>query len=645
MPLDEVGLKAIIEGYSQFNSQVTQMAVSMGNVDKSLAKIATTSAATASKQDMVSQSTKKLADNYGGVTAKAISFNQISMVANQVMDVASKVYDATAKKAMDYGVQVRGLAMYTGMTTEETSKLIQVSDDLKVEFGTLEMAAKFMFKNGLQPSVETLAQLSDKYLAISDPLQKAEFLTKQFGRAGIDMAEAMNRGGAAIRAMGDAVEPALILTKEQTQAAEDLRAAQDSLNDSVLALSVSLGTELVPALADTTEAIIPMIEFMGNGVSAGIEFMSIGKEVGKAFNKMGIEMAKSGAGWKDYSETALRNAPRLLLLSALFGKTSVNLDILTKAEYDQITALSKIIPYTDSWVTTLGMNKTELERVAIATADAEERANTFALSNQFLGESAMEVALRLADESRATQNSKDASDAAKQAADRLSGSFGELTKQMFYNKAAATMDAEGQLWLARAMGLLNEDTYKILGNIDALTKKYDMNKNGVIDAAEATDAYKQELMLLKAQMDLIQNKNVSVGVDVDVRTNMPDWLIKYLTPGGGWTGGGGGTGDSGGGGGSGWTDPKTGIWYPKKPAGMAGGGLVYQGMDYPVGERGTEWFRPQSNGIIIPNNVVRNYSNSIANKSTVNKNYNLSVITNQSQSAVTSSFGIMRLIG
>jgi hypothetical protein len=152
-------------------------------------------------------------------------------------------------------------------------------------------------------------------------------------------------------------------------------------------------------------------------------------------------------------------------------------------------------------------------------------------------------------------------------------------------------------------------------------------------------------MLLKAQMDLIQNKNVSVGVDVDVRTNMPDWLIKYLTPGGGWTGGGGGTGDSGGGGGSGWTDPKTGIWYPKKPAGMAGGGLVYQGMDYPVGERGTEWFRPQSNGIIIPNNVVRNYSNSIANKSTVNKNYNLSVITNQSQSAVTSSFGIMRLIG
>ena len=252
MPLDEVGLKAIIEGYSQFNSQINQMAVSMGNVDKSLNKIATTSTATASKQDKVAQSTRKLADEYGGVTAKAISFNQISMVANQVMDVATKVFAATAQKAMDYGVQVRGLAMYTGMTTEETSKLIQVADDLKVEFGTLEMAAKFMFKNGLQPSVETLAQLSDKYLAIADPMQKAEFLTKNFGRAGIDMAEAMNRGGAAIRAMAADINPALILTKEQAQAAEDLRAAQDNLNDSVNALSVSLGTQLLPALTKTT---------------------------------------------------------------------------------------------------------------------------------------------------------------------------------------------------------------------------------------------------------------------------------------------------------------------------------------------------------------------------------------------------------
>lgn len=642
MPLDEVGLKAVIEGYSAFNSQVTQMAQSMANVDKTLTLLAQTSVATAAKQDTVSQSTKKLADGYGGVTQKAITFNQVSQAANKVMDIATKIYDATAKKAMDYGVQVRGLAMYTGMSTEETSKLIQVSDDLKVEFGTLEMAAKFMFKNGLQPSVETLAKLSDQYLAISDPLQKAEFLTKQFGRAGIDMAEAMNKGGAAIRAMAADINPALILTKEQAQAAEDARAAQDNFNDAIMAVSVSLGNSFLPALTALIPVLIDVIEYMGKGVDVGFDLIDMMSKMPKAYDDANVAAQKTSTSYEDYLS-------KIRAINGAMPPMGVAIRAVSEYQWMMVNSTKDISKEQDNWVKIMKQDVTWLDKInngIVPVTNSMEQGKFAAidysssLATLPAGMSTVVGAAELA--AQALKNLADQQENNKKQIDKIKASFSELTKEMVYNRLAAFLDAEGQLALARQMGLLNEKTYSILTQIDALTKEFDKNGDGALSASEKTLEYQNKLAGLLWQMQQIQSKDVTITVDVEA--NMPDWLKRYLTPGGNWTptpGGGTGTG----GGGSGWTDPKTGIWYPKKPAGMAGGGMVTSGELYRVNERGGEWFRPQSNGIIIPNNVVRNYSNSIANKNTVNKNYNLSVITNQSQSAVTSSFGIMRLIG
>jgi hypothetical protein len=595
------------------------------------------------------------------------------MVANQVMDVASKVYDATAKKAMDYGVQVRGLAMYTGMTTEETSKLIQVSDDLKVEFGTLEMAAKFMFKNGLQPSVETLAQLSDKYLAISDPLKRAEFLTKNFGKAGMDMAEAMNRGGDAIRAMGAAVEPALILTKEQAQAAEDARAAQDSFNDAILAASVAIGNSFLPALTAAVTEAIKWVEFMGKGVEVLGLLLSWQTKLQEAVDKQTEANIRNASSYEDLITRQIDLKVSAGQLSAKEGellKTQLNLALqyesgaLEADDYAISTAdVAKQVGMVDkATYNAIGPGKVYAGIVQLETAkqnefnDALERgtkgSKKYALELYNVWEATNKGTVSVLDYSsslatipggaelaaQALKNLADQQAANKKQIDNVKNSFSALTKEMIYNRLAAYLDAEGQLALARQMGLLNEDTYRVLSKLDDLTREFDKNGDGALDASEKTTEYKNKLAALLWEMQQIQSKDVTVTVNIEA--NMPDWLKRYLNFNPGAPGN-----DTGGGADHGWTDPVTGIWYPKRPSGKAGGGMVYPSMGYPVGERGVEWFRPQSNGIIIPNNVVRNYSNSIANKSTVNKNYNLSVITNQSQSAVTSSFGIMRLIG
>jgi hypothetical protein len=76
---------------------------------------------------------------------------------------------------------------------------------------------------------------------------------------------------------------------------------------------------------------------------------------------------------------------------------------------------------------------------------------------------------------------------------KLSDSFQELTTKIIFNTLASHLDEEGQLELARMLGLLNETTYAAGIGLDNLTIKYDTNKNGTIDAKERTAEYYIEL--------------------------------------------------------------------------------------------------------------------------------------------------------
>jgi len=71
----------------------------------------------------------------------------------------------------------------------------------------------------------------------------------------------------------------------------------------------------------------------------------------------------------------------------------------------------------------------------------------------------------------------------------LTESFKELTSEMIYNNLATYLDTQGQLDLARQLGLVNENTYNTIGALDTLTDTYDTNGDGALSAEEKTLKY------------------------------------------------------------------------------------------------------------------------------------------------------------
>jgi len=150
-----------------------------------------------------------------------------------------------------YADQVRTLSTLSGQNTEETSRFIQVLDDYKISADDALVATRALTKNGHAPSIETLAKLSDEYLAINDVEKKNEFILKNLGRGGAAWAEALNKGSKALLEQGAAIDKSLILTQKMVDDARKAEIATDNWSDAVQGLKTSLAVGLLPALTNT----------------------------------------------------------------------------------------------------------------------------------------------------------------------------------------------------------------------------------------------------------------------------------------------------------------------------------------------------------------------------------------------------------
>lgn len=182
-----------------------------------------------------------------------------------------------------YVEEVDRIATYSGMASEETSKLIQVADDLRIEVGTLEMALKTMAQNGTTPSIEGLGELSNRYIAIQDPLQKAQFLTDNFGRSGMEMARMMELGSGAIQDLTDNVSQYMIITGESKEEAEAYIQTVDDLGDSWMAFKYQVGAAIIPPLTDVLNRIIDHNEAVEEGGAQWMRYVPFLNQVRAAF--------------------------------------------------------------------------------------------------------------------------------------------------------------------------------------------------------------------------------------------------------------------------------------------------------------------------------------------------------------------------
>lgn len=96
--------------------------------------------------------------------------------------------------------------------------------------------------------------------------------------------------------------------------------------------------------------------------------------------------------------------------------------------------------------------------------------------------------------------------------DTITVGMQSLTAELIYNKAAQGLDADAALQLGLAMGVLNENTIYVTQRLEALRQKYDSNKDGAIDAAEAAAGYTREVANLRGVIDSLKDKTVRVTV-------------------------------------------------------------------------------------------------------------------------------------
>lgn len=200
--------------------------------------------------DKLEESTDGLKEPAEQASFSFTELNSAIGVGKEVIQKLGQAYDETIGVFVEYANQVRELRDVTGMSAEETSRLIQLADDYKISTQQLEMAQKKLASQGKSLSTETLAQMSDEFLRLKDGQEKSKFLFDNLGKSGIAFADIMSKGSAAIREQAAAQNDARILNDKLLAQARLLEMQQNNLNDSVEAFKIRVGSGLVPVLSD-----------------------------------------------------------------------------------------------------------------------------------------------------------------------------------------------------------------------------------------------------------------------------------------------------------------------------------------------------------------------------------------------------------
>lgn len=157
----------------------------------------------------------------------------------------NQVFDATVGTTVELADKIRGIQQVSGMTAEESSKLVQIVDDFKI---SQEDLLKVMQKNGDEYDYSTagLAKMSDEYKSLTDANDKANYMQERFGKNWGAFVELMEQGGDKITSAGESINQALIFDQATLDSAREYQRQIDQLSDSWEALKVSSGQAILP---------------------------------------------------------------------------------------------------------------------------------------------------------------------------------------------------------------------------------------------------------------------------------------------------------------------------------------------------------------------------------------------------------------
>jgi hypothetical protein len=100
-------------------------------------------------------------------------------------------------------------------------------------------------KNGVPPTLDNLVAIADEYTKLEDPIDRARFLTEQFGEAGDDIAPMLDAIADGVTAVQNA---GLIFTEDELQDIRDYEEAVANLGLAWEGFATTIGMAVVPEL-------------------------------------------------------------------------------------------------------------------------------------------------------------------------------------------------------------------------------------------------------------------------------------------------------------------------------------------------------------------------------------------------------------
>lgn len=147
-----------------------------------------------------------------------------------------------------YNEEVRKLGVATGTSTEDLSRMMQAADDLGISMDSMQMAMKLAAQNGIRPTIEGIAALSDRLIAIRSDTKRAEEMQKIFGKQWMEVAGFVLQGSEAIYKSTAAIEDGLVVTDKSAEGARDYAIAVDELRDAWTVFRNQLASDIAPGI-------------------------------------------------------------------------------------------------------------------------------------------------------------------------------------------------------------------------------------------------------------------------------------------------------------------------------------------------------------------------------------------------------------
>ena len=161
---------------------------------------------------------------------------------------AAKWIKDAVDQTVQYATEIDNMSRLLGISTEDTSRLVQASDDLFISQEKLSSGLQAATRQGIDVSIDGLKRLSEQYLALPNGVERSTFVLKTFGRSGAEMAKLMEQGADGIDAATAAIADNMVITQKSMTDIMNYKRSVDNLNDSWQGVKYTVGSEIIPQL-------------------------------------------------------------------------------------------------------------------------------------------------------------------------------------------------------------------------------------------------------------------------------------------------------------------------------------------------------------------------------------------------------------